>query len=324
MQLNIYKKIFLTNLVLQIALTSNLHAMEVKVSGNVLIMSGPVVGDEYEKVKNAFMTNPSIDLAILRNSHGGDAKTGYRVGELFRERGISTAVSGFCISSCSRMFLGGKRRLFTDDYPAQRTYIGFHGHYNNNKLNSQSVNALGLYDWILKYSDGKADEALVKRWINIESASGMVAFMHPDLALKQNYSTFFCEGTEQVRPLGCEPLKETNAIDRGIATETLRIASPDQNTLPEKLRAKEFPASGYAQLSDVSKVPLVTTMGIENYKKFLESNSPKAFAVSHSKQVWAWNSGNENANELALQRCADRAKETCFLYAVDELVVFKN
>ena len=306
------------------ALAPNLHAMEVKVIGNTLIMSGPVVGDEYAKVKYAFMTNPSIDLAILRNSHGGDAKTGYRVGEFFRERGITTAVSGFCISSCSRMFLGGKRRLFTDDYPAQRTYIGFHGHYNNNNLNSQSVNALGLYDWILKYSDGKADEALVKRWINIERASGMVAFMHPDLALKQNYSTFFCEGTEQVRPIGCEPLKETNAIDRGIATETLLIASPDQNTLPEKLRAKEFPASGYAQLSDVSKVPLVPAAGIENYKKFLTSNSPKAFAVSYSKQVWAWNAGNENANELALQRCADRAKETCFLYAVDELVVFKN
>ena len=97
-----------------------------------------------------------------------------------------------------------------------------------------------------------------------------------------------------------------------------------KNTLPEKRVPKSFPASGYEQLSDVSKVPLMTAAGIENYKKFLTSNSPKAFAVSNSKQVWAWNSGNENANELALHRCADRAKETCFLYAVDELVVFKN
>ena len=222
------------------------------------------------------------------------------------------------------MFLGGKRRLFTDDYPIQKTYIGFHGHYNNGKLNSQSVYSLGLYEWILKFSDGKADEALVKRWINIERASGMVAFMHPDLALKLNHSVFFCEGTEQVRPLDCEPLKETNAIDRGVATETLRITSPDQSTLPEKQRAKEFPASGYAQLGDISKVPLSTAAGIENYKKFLTSNSPKAFAVSNAKQVWAWNADNLNANELALQRCEDRAKQACVLYAVDEMVVFKH
>eukprot|EP01030_Chromulinospumella_sphaerica_P022441 gene22441-22421_t len=99
------------------------------VHGNTLILSGPVVGTELGMVKDAFAAHPKMDLVILRNSHGGDAWTGYRIGELLRDAGVTTAVSGYCISSCSRMFLGGKQRLFTDDYPADRTYVGFHGHY---------------------------------------------------------------------------------------------------------------------------------------------------------------------------------------------------
>ena len=71
-----------------------------------------------------FAANPDIDLVVLRNSHGGDAGTGYEIGEFFRERGVTTAVSGYCVSSCSRMFLGGKRRLFTDDYPLDQTRVG--------------------------------------------------------------------------------------------------------------------------------------------------------------------------------------------------------
>lgn len=300
------------------------HAMEVKVIGNTVVMSGAVAGDEYSKVKDAFLATPGINLIILRNSYGGDAKTGYLVGEFFRERGMRTAVSGYCISSCSRMFLGGKQRLFTNDYPDEKTYIGFHGHYDkNHKLDTRSVSNLGLYSWILKYSDGKADEALVERWVNIEHANGMVAFMHPDAALKLKNSTFFCLGTEQARPAGCEPLANVSAMDLGVVTEILRIASPDQNTLPEKQRAKKYPTSDYALISDITKVPLELPLGLENYRKFLMAPTPKAFAVSSNKKAWAWNSGLENVNELALQRCEERAKQSCVLYAVDEFVVFK-
>ncbi len=84
------------------------HSMELAVHGNTLILSGPVVGTELGMVKDAFATNPKIDLVVLRNSHGGDAWSGYRVGEFLRDAGVTTAVSGYCISSCSRMFLGGQ------------------------------------------------------------------------------------------------------------------------------------------------------------------------------------------------------------------------
>jgi hypothetical protein len=104
-------------------------AMELKIVGNQLILSGPVAGDEPDKVREALASSPGIKIVILRNSGGGNAPAGYQVGQLLRERGLRTAVAGYCYSSCSRMFLGGSTRYFTDDYLPEQNNIGFHGHY---------------------------------------------------------------------------------------------------------------------------------------------------------------------------------------------------
>ena len=199
---------------------------EVTVMGNTIILSGPVRGDELPRVKKAFAQNPAIQLAILRNSWGGHAPTGYRLGELFRARGMTTAVSGYCVSSCSRMFLGGRERVFTDDYPPEQTFVGFHGHYDaKGKLNAQRVAEYGLYAWIIKFSDGKADEALVRRWITLPRASGAVNFYHPDLAASHKASVFVCDASERNWPLACASLP-TDALERGVITSSRRISSP--------------------------------------------------------------------------------------------------
>jgi hypothetical protein len=115
--------------------------MAIVVAGDQLIVTGAVVAGDYDVVESNVSFNPQIQTIILRNSSGGDAPTGYRLGELFREKSLQTAVSGYCYSSCSRLFLGGKERHFTDDYPPEFTQIGFHGHYDNNgNLNAASVN----------------------------------------------------------------------------------------------------------------------------------------------------------------------------------------
>lgn len=207
------------------------HGMDLATHGNTIILSGPVTAADLAKVKDAFSANPKIDLVVLRNSHGGDAWTGYRVGELLRNAGVTTAVSGYCISSCSRMFLGGKTRLFTDDYPADRTYVGFHGHYDaSGNLDSQSVSKAGLYNWIIKYSDGKADPDLVLRWIAIPKNKGAANFLHPDVNAALGHSVFFCDGLTAQKVTRCEPIA-TDALERGVITDLRRIASPDQDTL---------------------------------------------------------------------------------------------
>ena len=204
-------------------------AMEAKVVNDTMILSGPVVHGDIQRFNEALAANPGIGTVVLRNSWGGHVESGYRIGELIRKRGLSTVVSGHCVSSCSRMFLGGKERRFSNDYSLERTFVGFHGHYDaKGQLNRALVERFGLVEWIIKYSDGKADRDLVQRWINIELNTGMVAFMHPQTRIFfRDEKTFFCVGREQLRPLGCSTLAVT-ALDMGVVTDLALSRSPDQ------------------------------------------------------------------------------------------------
>jgi hypothetical protein len=203
--------------------------MELKVAGTQLILSGPVVGDEPGKVREALASSPGVETVILRNSGGGNAPAGYQVGQLLRERGVRTAVSGYCYSSCSRMFLGGSARYFTDDYLPESNNVGFHGHYDRTgHLNANLVHQYGLHDWIIKYSDGKADPSLVERWINIPSSRGMIHFFHPGLVKRAGASTFMCQREESRGSVfACEPIGKT-ALDLGIITSLDTVHSADR------------------------------------------------------------------------------------------------
>jgi hypothetical protein len=203
--------------------------MELNIAGNQLILSGRVVGDEPGKVTDVLAKHPEIDTVILRNSPGGDAPAGYQVGQVLREHGLRTAVSGYCYSSCSRMFLGGRTRFYTDDSPPEDTNVGFHGHYYaSGRLNAGLVSRYGLRDWIIRYSDGKADPQLVEQWINIPYSRGMIHFFHPGLLKRAGVSTFMCQGDE---PAGlvfaCEPIAKT-ALDLGVVTSLDIVHSADR------------------------------------------------------------------------------------------------
>jgi len=205
--------------------------MELKIVGNQLILSGPVVGDEPTKVRDALASSPGVETVILRNSPGGNAPAGYQVGQLLRERGMRTAVSGYCYSSCFRMFLGGSTRYFTDDYLPENNNVGFHGHYDRTgHLDANLVRRYGLRDWIIKYSDGKADPVLVERWINIPYSRGMIHFFHPGLVKRAGASTFMCQGDElRGSVFACEPITQT-ALDLGIITSVDIVHSADRES----------------------------------------------------------------------------------------------
>jgi hypothetical protein len=216
-------------IVMSLFLSARSVAMELKIVGNQIILSGPVVGDEPGKLREALTNTPRIDTVILRNSPGGNAPAGYQVGQLLRERGVRTAVSGYCYSSCSRMFLGGSTRYFTDDFVPEDNNVGFHGHYDRTgRLNANLVRQYGLRDWIIKYSDGKADPLLVERWINIPYSRGMIHFFHPGLVRRAGASTFICEGDQSPRSVfDCEPVAKT-ALDLGIITSLDLVHSADR------------------------------------------------------------------------------------------------
>ncbi len=80
------------------------------------------------------------------------------------------------------------------------------------------------------------------------------------------------------------------------------------------------PASGFAAADDLAAVPL-NDAGKARYAHFRTLPSPKAFAVTE-KGGWYFNAGEPEAMATTFQLCA-KAKSKCWLYAVDDQVVWQ-
>jgi dienelactone hydrolase len=80
------------------------------------------------------------------------------------------------------------------------------------------------------------------------------------------------------------------------------------------------PASGFAAADDMAAVPL-SEAGKARYAHFRGLPSPKAFAVTE-KGGWYFNAGEPEAMAATFQLCA-KAKSKCWLYAVDDHVVWQ-
>ena len=303
-------------------------AMELKISANTLVLTGEVVARDLDRIKDAFKANPAITHVVLRNSMGGNSWTGYRLGELFRERGMTTAVSGFCVSSCSRLFLGGKVRMFSDDYPASLTYVGFHGHYDFGKLNLTAVKKNDLAGWTTKFTDGKVDPKLMQRWIAIERRAGDMRFYPDTVATQFSQPTMLCQGTESARPQQCEKIA-THALREGIVTTNAMYSSPDALNLPYKFLEQKYPTTNFAALSQTDRLPVRNTLARRDFEQFKKAALPRAFAVSVNGLNWAWSANDALAPDVALARCKAKSGgmttgAKCVLYALDERVVYNG
>ena len=302
--------------------------MDLKIASNAMVLSGEVVARDLDRVKDAFKANPTITHVVLRNSMGGNSWTGYRLGELFREKGVTTAVSGFCVSACSRLFLGGKVRMFSDDYPASLTYVGFHGQYDFGKLNRAAVKKDDLVGWTTKFTDGKVDQKLLRRWINIERRAGDVRFYPDAVAQRFTQPTMLCQGTESARPQQCEKIA-THALEQGIVTTNATYSSPDALSMPYKFLEQKYPTTDYSTLSQTDRLPVRNRLARRDFDQFKNAALPRAFAVSANGLNWAWSANDALAPEVALARCRAKGGGTttgakCVLYALDERIVYRE
>jgi hypothetical protein len=172
--------------------------------------------------------------------------------------------------------------------------VGFHGHYNRDgHVEANLIRQQGLKDWILKYSDGKADPALVERWINIEVNRGMMHLYHPVLLRNRGGMTFFCQGNEPTRCVFACPIEPRTALGLDAITSLDVIAANDQDTLRSALAQSRSKPSGFAAIDDISRVPLSTEAGIGEYRRDLAADTTKAFAISPDRKHW----------ELGILRC---------------------
>lgn len=203
-----------------VAAASPASAMTMRVAGDQIVLQGPVHPDDGARFRELLAANAAVKTIILRDSAGGDAAAGYEIGGLIREKGLRTALSGYCRSSCSRMFLGGVERGFTDEQRAGKTYVAFHGHYEDDgQLKTAMIPT--LREWIVAHSDGKADRALVERWTALPDRAGFAYFFDSErLRRRDRVSVFLCSGMESRtnRYEECEKIRGRTGYDLGIFT----------------------------------------------------------------------------------------------------------
>jgi hypothetical protein len=279
-------------------------AMDLRVQDNTVYMSGPVVGHECADLKKILDTR-WIRWVVLSNSNGGDANTGYCVGELIRARGVNTSINGNCVSSCSRMWLGGVERIL--DSPG--SFVGLHGHYDASG-NLLPDSPARLRAWIPRFAS--VDVSLMEKWI-VLPRNVMVMRFYNDRAET-------CNGRS-----GCEPLPGKTARTAGLLPDKAAEAGTSKPASRHDLLKPNFPRSGFASVEDWKKLPIPESY-LPNYFTYLNSASPKALAISLEKQTGAWNASKDpgvDLMETALRRCKERAGSDCVLYAVDDDVVFK-
>lgn len=103
------------------------------------------------------------------------------------------------------------------------------------------------------------------------------------------------------------------------------VGLPTEVTQPQFVPAPPMPippATDFAALTDVDKVPHVGDKGREGYKLFLTKQLPRAFAIAPGG-AWAWAEMGDDPLQRALTNCNKHAKATpCRLYAVDEHIVW--
>lgn len=96
-------------------------------------------------------------------------------------------------------------------------------------------------------------------------------------------------------------------------------------------RARIAP-SGYADIGDIAKFKLVAAGEAPEaaYKRFLAAPLPRAFVISDDGQIWyAWSltpkekGAPREPGERALKSCETRYNQHCFLYAIDNAVVYR-
>lgn len=102
----------------------------------------------------------------------------------------------------------------------------------------------------------------------------------------------------------------------GLPTEVLH-EMPTPADLPAP------PASDFAALDAIDKLPLAGEAVRNAYSAWLAAEAPKAFAIFPGKRGWGSAWGGDRPIARALANCERRVKEPCKLYAVDDKVVWR-
>ena len=226
-------------------LSTSLLATEAKVVGDQLILSGRASGNELTLVRDAIAQHGDRIKTVVLRDHSGRAENTdlMRAADLIAERGWRTAVSGFCGTACSKLFLGGVERQFTEDKSPALTSVMFGSatfvkDSDSVKVDRSRYQGEGserhnfeLRQWFKTRTGGKISDATLDR---LFVSSGEVRYLHfyDPMRLKQKdgASMLYCDGKEAPakRWQECEKISGTDAYKEGILTSSELIRSNDR------------------------------------------------------------------------------------------------
>lgn len=156
--------------------------------------------------------------------------------------------------------------------------------------------------WVYTANDLWMGESAPKQWFMAfkrPGGTGQFLAMPP---FGEDGHTLFGKGFPIWRPL----------VDQFLAS--VGFAAPASADAP--------PASGFASLYDVDKVPVKSALAREKYARFLQLDLPRAYAVGPHGEFGYYSAPDATAHALAT--CARSAGVPCKLYAVDDKVVWKE
>lgn len=273
-----------------------------------------------EAAMRAYKSDPSnqVDLIVFVNAtsqHQEKVEGAWFLIERIKDHGVSTKIVGECDIFCARLFVAGKTREFGQDLEGNpaRLKIQVPVDFETKKLERRFPNTqISLYESLLPEFTVKYRELLMRGFTQPVDKTGGV-FIGPN-----DVKYCFTLASEN-----CEGYPGLDAFKMGLTTSQKRLSV----VLPVR-----FPApipSGFAEIDDLSKVPLKDEKNIAKYVKFLSypNSENRAFAISEgatkgfSASAWGVSNG-EDAAERVLRLCEEISKGRCRLYASGSEVVW--
>lgn len=301
------------------------RAIEFKVIEDQMIVTGKIVNNSGDgwKFKRGIANNPQITTVVLRNMPGGDVVEMEQMRSAILDRKLNTVVSGSCESACATIFMAGENRNFSNDFPPQYAFLGFHGIYASSGGLSGFARAPVTNEdlWYVRRSSNKLDRELVQRWMTLGWKGGMAKFY----ASKGNRtsSSYVCVTSMPIDQ--CEKL-DKSALEYGLITSSDLISVKD-HIFPVG-EPPYWEPSQYAKVASIEAL-LKTKNLSDGWKKILTEymgkTDSKALAVGIDGigiQSVASKDGVIPAIWKAVADCQERFKKKCQVIAVDDHLSF--
>lgn len=194
------------------------YAVDLSIDHNRIVMSGILYGDrEFDRLLAYVKEHPQARTVLMRNFFGGiNMSTFVGVANFIREQGLSTEVSGRCVSACAIAFLGGVTRRTAPDANPEGTFVAFHGISQRGQLAEEwrgtFVNALK------RLTGGRMSEVVATQSFEVFN-DGYIAFYDGHRYKRPDgTSVFRCAGNERKKTHDCPGIKGVDAHMQGVYT----------------------------------------------------------------------------------------------------------